>query len=72
MRSRREYRTTEQLSQLAVGHDRDKPQHLGGPILVFDYEGEERVLDGNTRINYWNGSGNTEQHLVHIHWIDLG
>lgn len=70
VRSRREYRTTEQLSQLSVGHSRDKPQHLGGPIIVFDYEGEERLLDGNTRINYWLQSGNTEGHLVHVHWVD--
>ena len=70
VRSRSEKRTTEQLLQLSIGHPRDKPQHLDGPIIVFDYEGEERLLDGNTRINHWIEKGNTERHLVHVHWVE--
>ena len=70
VQSRREFRTTKQLSQLSIAHTRDKPQHLGGPIIVFDYEGEERLLDGNTRINYWLQTEDTDPHLVHVHWVD--
>ncbi len=70
IRSYREKRTTEELARLPRGHDRNRPVHRGGPIIIAVHEGQERVLDGNTRINYWISQGNTDYHDINVHIVE--
>jgi len=70
IRSHREKRSTDELTRFLRGHDRVNPQRTDCPIIVAVYEGEERLLDGNNRINYWVKQGNTEDHDVNVHVIE--
>lgn len=67
--SRREYWTTSALARIARAHDRARPRNTECPIIIAVYDGTERLLDGNTRINYWVQSGNVERHQVNIHVV---
>jgi hypothetical protein len=67
--SRREQWTTEDLGKLARGHKSAAGQDFGCPIIIAEYEGVQRVLDGNHRINRWVTAGDTRVHDVNIHTI---
>jgi len=67
--SRREQWTTEALGKLARGHNSTEGQDFGCPIIIAEYEGVQRVLDGNHRINRWVTAGDTRAHDVNIHTI---
>ena len=41
------------LHELERKHERTKPRHPGGPIVVLLYEGKKYVIDGNRRVNVW-------------------
>jgi hypothetical protein len=70
IRSHREKRSTDELAKFPRPHCRDNPLREDCPIIVAVYEGEERLLDGHTRINYWVKQRNTEDHDVNIHVIE--
>jgi hypothetical protein len=65
--SRRERWTTEALGKLALGHGSAAGEDFGCPIVIAEYEGIQRLLDGNHRINRWIAAGDTRMHEVNIH-----
>jgi hypothetical protein len=69
IRSRRERWTTETLGKLVRGHNSNAGQDFGCPIIIAEYRGVQRVLDGNHRINRWVGAGDTRVHDVNIHAV---
>ena len=69
IRSRQEYRTTDELAKLDRHHSRNEPMSVDGPIVVIDYAGQERLIDGTARINLWEEGKNTDRHLVHVHTL---
>lgn len=69
IRSRRERWTTETLGKLVRGHNSTAGQDFGCPIIIAEYGGVQRVLDGNHRINRWVGAGDTRVHDVSIHAV---
>jgi hypothetical protein len=70
IRSERQVRDTGELAKLGRGHSRTTPSSTAGPIILAVYGGQERVLDGNNRINYWVEARNTDPHVVHVHFIE--
>ena len=69
IRSRRERWTTETLGKLVRGHNSTDGQDFSCPIIIAEYGGVQRVLDGNHRINRWVGAGDTRVHDVNIHTL---
>jgi hypothetical protein len=67
--SRREQWTTDALARLPRGHTSTEGQDFGCPIIVAEYEGQRRLLDGNHRINRWIEAGDPRLHDVNIHTI---
>lgn len=67
--SRREQWATEELGKLVRGHNKAVGQDFDCPIIIAEYEGIQRVLDGNHRINRWVAFGDTRVHDVNIHTI---
>jgi hypothetical protein len=72
VRSRREQWGIDRLGQLRRGHPgvANPRTRLDGPIVIVEYEGAARLLDGNHRINTWVAMGDSALHDVHIHTID--
>ena len=72
IRSRRELWGIDRLRQLTRGHRgvAGRDTRLDGPVVVVEYQGTMRLLDGNHRINTWVGRRDPDQHPVHIHTID--
>ncbi len=72
VRSRREQWGMDRLGQLRRGHQgvAGPGTRLDGPIVIVEYEGATRLLDGNHRINTWAAMGDAALHAVHIHAID--
>lgn len=71
IRSRREQWTTEALGKLVRGHNSAAGQDFSCPIVIAEYAGAQRVLDGNHRINRWVAAGDTRLHDVNIHTISV-
>lgn len=69
IRSRREQWTTDALRKLTRGHKFTQGKDFDCPIVVVEYEGAQRVLDGNHRINRWIAAGDTRLHDVNIHTV---
>jgi hypothetical protein len=67
--SRREQWTSETLGKLVRGHNSTAGQDFGCPIIIAEYGGVQRVLDGNHRINRWVGAGDSRVHDVNIHTV---
>jgi len=67
--SRREQWTTDALGRLARGHSSSRGKDFDCPIIIAEYDGLQRVLDGNHRINRWVIAGDTRVHNVNIHLI---
>jgi hypothetical protein len=67
--SRREQWTTDALARLPSGHSSTAGEDFGCPIVVAEYLGQRRLLDGNHRINRWIEAGDTRLHNVNIHAI---
>jgi hypothetical protein len=67
--SRREKWTTDALANLPRGHGSTKGEDFDCPIVVAEYEGKQRLLDGNHRINRWIVARDTAPHDVNIHTI---
>jgi hypothetical protein len=72
VRSRRENWRIERLGQLRRGHPgvAGPLTRLDGPIVVVEYGGIVRLLDGNHRINTWVANGGSALHAVHVHAIE--
>jgi len=69
IRSRRERRSTRVLSHFYRPHRLDDPHCEDCPLIFAVYKGEERLLDGHARINYWVKQRNTDDHDVNVHII---
>lgn len=67
--SKQEQWTVEQLSPL-TRHGDPTDGNFDSPIIVAEYEGVQRLLDGNHRINYWIQERDTRLHTVNIHTIE--
>lgn len=67
--SRQEQWTTDALANLRRGHGSTEGDDFDCPIIVAEYEGEQRLLDGNHRINRWIKVGDTILHDINIHAI---
>ena len=61
--------TTDALAKLTRGHGSTAGDDFDCPIIVAEYEGKQRLLDGNHRINRWVEAGDTRHHDVNIHTI---
>jgi hypothetical protein len=70
IRSRREQWTMHALAKLKCGHADPRGNDFDCPIVLAEYQGETRVLDGNHRINRWVANGDTRMHDVHIHAVE--
>jgi len=66
--SRRERWTTASLAEL-TGHKFTNGEDFDSPIVVAEYDGVTRLLDGNHRINRWVEAGDMSLHDVNIHRI---
>jgi len=69
IKSRREHWRTEALGKLVRGHNSPAGEDFGCPIIIAEYDGVQRVLDGNHRINRWVANGDTRVHDVNIHTV---
>lgn len=67
--SRREQWGTAELGKLRRGHGDHRGIDVACPIVLAEYAGEMRVLDGNHRINRWVRTNDSRLHEVHIHSI---
>ena len=67
--SRREQWTTDVLGRLSRGLGSAQGDDFDCPIVVAEYEGKQRLLDGNHRINRWIATGDTRVHEVNIHTV---
>lgn len=70
--SRQERWSVAELAGLARGHAGVAGAYtrLDGPIVVVEYLGAMRLLDGNHRINTWLATGDAGLHPVHIHAVE--
>ena len=70
IRSSREQRTTSELAGFPKWHDHDNPNKTDCPIIVAVFNGTEYLLDGHTRINYWQKIRDEGPHDVNVHIVD--
>lgn len=70
--SRRERWGLTDFARLTRGHPgvAHALTRLDGPIVIVEYHGAMRLLDGNHRINTWVANGDAELHTVHIHTVE--
>ena len=64
--ARRDEWATRSLAKLRRGHDDPSGIDVPCPIILVEYDGETRVIDGNHRINRWHNTGDTRNHAVNI------
>lgn len=74
--SEKQTRTVNELyllkKSMPANHDRKdaNPNRLNDPIIIVEYEGVERLIDGSTRITYWHNAGDLTKNLnVNFHKI---
>ena len=67
--SRREQWSTDDLAKLPRGHARTNGQDFECPIVIAEYEGTPRLLDGNNRIDRWVERRDSRLHNVNIHTV---
>jgi hypothetical protein len=68
--SRRERWSTADLSQLDRAHTSVAGEDFDCPVVLVEYRGKVRVIDGNHRINRWVADQDKALHDVNIHRID--
>jgi len=69
VQSRREQWPTAALGESPPGHGSTTGKDYDCPIIVAEYEGKQRLLDGAHRINRWIATGDTRVHDVNVHTI---
>ncbi|TAK72249.1 MAG: hypothetical protein EPO19_02500 [Betaproteobacteria bacterium] len=69
IKSRQELWSTDRLAGLRLGHSDPSGDDFECPIVIAEYAGEQRLLDGNYRVNRWKLLGDTKEHLVNIHTV---
>ena len=69
--SRRERWTTEALERIRPSHTFTAGEDFDCPIVLVEYEGNSRLLDGGHRINRWIAMADTRLHDVNIHSIGV-
>ena len=67
--SRHEQWHLEALARLDLGHGSSIGKDFDCPIIVAEYEGQQRLLDGNHRINRWIEAGDVRVYNVNIHTV---
>jgi hypothetical protein len=67
--SRQEQWSTDRLASLRLGHSDPRGDDFDCPVVVALFAGEQRLLDGNHRINRWKLTKDTREHLVNIHTV---
>ena len=67
--SRREKWPTAALAKLPRGHGFTNGEDFDCPIVLAEYQGEQRLLDGIHRVNRWIAAGDIGEHDVNIHTI---
>jgi hypothetical protein len=61
------------LRELVLYHKRVKPLRSHEPIVVVVWRGKRFVVDGNTRVNMWLGSGETlSRRAIVLHPVSSG
>jgi hypothetical protein len=68
--SRSERWSTAKLGLLHRGHGDPTGIDVACPIILAEYAGKMRVLDGNHRINRWVNANDAKLHEVNIHTIE--
>jgi hypothetical protein len=69
IQSRREQWTTDQLGKLERGHSDPRGADFQFPVVVIEYQGKQRLLDGNHRVNRWVVTKDSRLHEVNIHTV---
>ena len=69
IRSRREQWTTEALGAIPRARSDPSGVDIPCPIIIAEYDGAQRVLDGNHRINRWVAADDQRIHEVHVHTV---
>jgi hypothetical protein len=67
--SRREQWSTAALAALPRGHSDASGIDIACPIVIAEYHGQQRLLDGNHRVNRWERMSDERLHDVNIHSI---
>lgn len=70
IRSRRERWSTSDLGRLTRGHASTDGDDFACPIILVEYDGKTRVLDGNHRMNRWVANNDERLHDVNIHVVE--
>ncbi len=68
--SRAEEWPLEELARLPRAHDERHQHGSHDPVILVEYDGALRLLDGNHRINNWVARQDRGPHRVHIHTIN--
>ena len=70
IRSSKVWRTTDELARLAEqGHRGAHGRGASQPVVIALYDNQERLLDGNHRINWWQSLDDHELHEVNLHEV---
>jgi len=67
--SRQEHWTIAELGRLLRAHVGIADRDSASPIVLVEYEGMLRLIDGNHRINRWVAEADVRQHQVNIHSV---
>ena len=68
--SRLEYWTTAALARVERAHPGVADRDSASPIILVEYAGALRLIDGNHRINRWVMQLDVREHQVNIHSIN--
>jgi hypothetical protein len=66
--SRQEQWSTEALGRLSRAH-READRDSDSPVVLVEYAGALRLLDGNHRINHWVATADGRTHPINIHRV---
>lgn len=67
--SERQTRTVEELKPF-TGHNRNVPYSTDGALVMVNYNGQDFLLDGNNRVNFWHAKGEKSKRLeINYHRI---
>ena len=67
--SSQQYWTTAALGRLPRAHAGVADRDSASPIVLVEYEGTLRLIDGNHRINRWVADTDVQKHQVNMHSV---